>query len=152
MNNIKFLAASGEVIFENSSYISPISNILDIKNIFLLSKEKIRDSAPDFKIAGPLDVILWNRKFLMGLRLRKERIHSLTFTLADGKVNSLGYDAEESDLLEEKNFLRRLVEKNLNFKANNTTLGVDEFEFEWGKLTISASIKSTWCGIEVFYG
>lgn len=63
----------------------------------------------------------------------------------------MGYDATEKDLLVEKKTLTTMLSKHLACMPSSTSLGADVFEFPWGGVVSRADLKSTWCGIEVWY-
>jgi hypothetical protein len=108
-------------------------------------------SAPDFVMYGPLPVQLWGQRFAAGIRFFNDVVHGITLTLEQSKVDALGYDATEKDLLAEKKTLTRMLSKQLGCPPSSTSLGADVFEFPWGGIVAIADLKSTWCGIEVRY-
>jgi hypothetical protein len=108
-------------------------------------------SAPDYVVYGPIAVVLWGQRFLVGLRFFKDIVQGITLTLEQGKVADLGYDATEKDLLAEKKTLTTMLSKHLARLPSSTSLGADVFEFPWGGAVSRADLKSTWCGIEVWY-
>lgn len=108
-------------------------------------------SAPGYVVYGPISVVLWGQRFLVGLRFFKDVIQAVTLTLEQGIVAALGYDATEKDLLAEKKTLTTIISKHLACLPSSTSLGADVFEFPWGGIVSRADLKSTWCGIEVWY-
>ena len=108
-------------------------------------------SAPDYVVYGPISVVLWGQRFLVGLRFFKDVVQAVTPTLEQGRVAVLGYDATEKDLLAEKKTLTTIISKHLACLPSSTSLGADVFEFPWGGIVSRADLKSTWCGIEVWY-
>lgn len=66
-----------------------------------------RKSAPDYVVYGPVSVLLWEQRFLAGVRFFKDVVHGVTLTLEQSRVAALGYDATEKDLLVEKKNSRR---------------------------------------------
>lgn len=109
------------------------------------------NSAPDFVVYGPVSVQLWGQGFVVGFRFFKDVVHAVTLTLEQSKVAALGYDATEKDLLAEKKKLTTMLSKQLECSPSSTSLGADVFEFPWGGVVSRADLKSTWCGIEVWY-
>ncbi len=110
-----------------------------------------RMSAPDCFVYGPISVLLWGQHFEVGLRFFKDVIHGVTLTLELGRIAALGYDATEEDLVTEKKTLTTMLSRHLGRSPSSTSLGADVFEFPWGGLVSRADLKSTWCGIEVWY-
>ena len=108
-------------------------------------------SAPGYVVYGPISVVLWGQRFLVGLRFFKDVVQAVTLTLEQGRVAALGYDATEKDLLAEKKTLTTIISKHLACLPSSTSLGADVFEFPWGGIVSRADLKSTWCGIEVWY-
>lgn len=108
-------------------------------------------SAPDFVVYGPISVLLWGQRFSTGFRFFKDAIHGVTLSLEQSRVAALGYDATEKDLLAEKKTLTTMLSKHLACLPSSTSLGADVFEFPWGGVVSRADLKSTWCGIEVWY-
>lgn len=108
-------------------------------------------SAPDFVVYGPISVLLWGQRFSTGFRFFKDAIHGVTLSLEQSRVAALGYDATEKDLLAEKKTLTTMLSKHLACIPSSTSLGADVFEFPWGGVVSRADLKSTWCGIEVWY-
>lgn len=88
---------------------------------------------------------------MVGLRFFKDVVQAVTPTLEQGRVAVLGYDATEKDLLAEKKTLTTIISKHLACLPSSTSLGADVFEFPWGGIVSRADLKSTWCGIEVWY-
>lgn len=109
------------------------------------------NSAPGFIVYGLDSVLLWGQRFDVGVRFFKNVLHGVTLALEQSKVAALGYDATEKDLLAEKKILTTLLSKNLGCLPSSTSLGADVFEFPWGGVVARADLKSTWCGIEVWY-
>ena len=110
-----------------------------------------QNSAPDFVVYGPVSVQLWGEGFVVGFRFFKDVVHGVTLTLEQSKVAALGYDATEKDLLAEKKKLTTMLSKQLECSPSSTSLGADVFEFPWGGVVSRADLKSTWCGIEIWY-
>jgi len=110
-----------------------------------------QNSAPDFVVYGSVSVQLWEQGFVVGFRFFKDVVHGVTLTLEQSKVAALGYDATEKDLLVEKKKLTAMLSKQLKCSPSSTLLGADVFEFPWGGVVSRADLKSTWCGIEVWY-
>ncbi len=110
-----------------------------------------RKSAPDFFVYGPVSVLMWGQHFGVGCRFYKDVIQGITFTLELGRVAALGYDATEKDILAEKKALTKMLSKHLASFPSSTSIGADVFEFSWGGVVSRADLKSTWCGIEVWY-
>lgn len=108
-------------------------------------------SAPDYVVYGPVSVLLWGQRFLAGLRFFKDVVHGVTLTLEQSRLAALGYDATEKDLLVEKKTLITMLSMHLACMPSSTSLGADVFEFPWGGVVSRADLKSTWCGIEVWY-
>ena len=108
-------------------------------------------SAPDFVVYGPVLVLLWEHRFVSGIRFFKDVVHGVTLTLEQSKVAALGYDATEKDLLAEKKRLTTMLSKHLECSPSSTSLGADVFDFPWGGVVSRADLKSTWCGIEIRY-
>lgn len=109
------------------------------------------ESAPDYVVYGPVSVLLWGQHFSVGLRFFKDVVQGVTLTLEQSKVAALGYDATEKDLLAEKKTLTAMLSKHLACFPPSTSLGADVFEYPWGGVVSRADLKSTWCGIEVWY-
>lgn len=110
-----------------------------------------KQSAPDFFVYGPISILLWGQRFGLGLRFFKDAVHGITLTLEQSRVAVLGYDATEKDMLTEKKTLTTMLTKHLTCGPSSTSLGADVFEFSWGGVISRADLKSTWCGIEVWY-
>jgi hypothetical protein len=110
-----------------------------------------RNSSPDFVLYGPVTVQLWGQRFVAGFRFFRDVIHGVTLTLEESRVDALGYDATEKDLLAEKKKLTTMLSKQLECLPSSTSLGADVFDFHWGGVVSRADLKSTWCGIEVRY-
>jgi hypothetical protein len=110
-----------------------------------------RTSAPNFFLYGPVSVLVWGECFEIGIRFFKEAVHGVTLTLEHSRVVALGYDATEKDLLAEKKKLTTMLTTNLACLPSSTSLGADVFEFSWGGVVSRADLKSTWCGIEIWY-
>lgn len=110
-----------------------------------------RTSISDFVVYGPVSVLLWGQRFGVGIRFFKEVVHGVTLTLEQSRVAALGYDATEKDLLAEKKTLTTMLSKHLACLPSSTSLGADVFDFPWGGVVSRADLKSTWCGIEVWY-
>lgn len=108
-------------------------------------------SAPHYAVYGPTSVVLWEQRFLVGLRFFKDVVQAVTLTLEQGRVAVLGYNATEKALLAEKKTLTTVISKHLACLPSSTSLGADIFEFPWGGIVSRADLKSTWCGIEVWY-
>jgi hypothetical protein len=108
-------------------------------------------SAPDYVVYGPVSVVLWEQRFFVGLRFFKNVVQGVTLSLEQSRVAALGYDATEKDLLAEKKTLTTMISKHLACLPSSTSLGADLFEFPWGGVVSRADLKSTWCGIEVWY-
>lgn len=108
-------------------------------------------SAPHYVVYGPTSVVLWEQRFLVGLRFFKDVVQAVTLTLEQGRVAVLGYNATEKALLAEKKTLTTVISKHLACLPSSTSLGADIFEFPWGGIVSRADLKSTWCGIEVWY-
>lgn len=108
-------------------------------------------SAPDYVVYGPVSVLLWGQRFSAGLRFFKDALHGVTLTLEQSRVTALGYNATEKDLLAEKKALTAMLSKHLACLPSWTSLGADMFELPWGAVVSRADLKSTWCGIEVWY-
>jgi hypothetical protein len=102
-------------------------------------------------LAGPTKVVLWGHRFTVGLTFVQEHLHSATLSLPDGKVATLGYDADEKDLLQEKKMLTALLTKQLGRPPSQSSLGSDAFEYGWGAVMAKADLKSTWAGVEIRY-
>lgn len=108
-------------------------------------------AAPRYVVYGPVSVVLWGQRFLIGLRFFENVVQGLTLTLEQGKVTALGYDATEKDLLAEKKTLTAMISEHLACLPSSTSLGADVFEYPWGGVISRADLKSTWCGIEIWY-
>ncbi|WP_440963736.1 hypothetical protein ACL58G_26910 [Massilia sp. GER05] len=108
-------------------------------------------SAPDYVVYGPMSVVVWGQRFLVGLRFFKDVVQAVTLTLEQDRVAALGYEATEKDLLAEKKTLTTVISKHLACLPSSTSLGADVFEFPWGGIVSRADLKSTWCGIVVWY-
>jgi len=111
----------------------------------------VMNTAPDFVVYDAASLVLWGQRFGGGVRFFKDVVHGVTLTLEQSRVAALGYDATENDLLAEKKILTKLLSKNLGCPPSSTSLGADVFEFPWGGVVARADLKSTWCGIEVWY-
>lgn len=110
-----------------------------------------RTSAPDFFVYGPVSILLWGQHFGVGLRFFKDVIQGITLTLELSRVAALGYGATEKDILAEKKAITKMLSKHLASFPSSTSLGADVFEFSWGGVVSRADLKSTWCGIEIWY-
>jgi hypothetical protein len=108
-------------------------------------------SAPDFIVYGPVSVLLWGQRFVIGFRFFKNVLHGVTLSLEQSRVAALGYDATEKELLTEKKTLTTVLSKQLERSPLSTSLGADVFDFPWGVVVSRADLKSTWCGIDVRY-
>lgn len=109
------------------------------------------DTGPGFVVYDVGSLLLWGQRFGAGVRFFEDDVHGVTLTLEQSRVAALGYDATESHLLAEKKILTRLLTKNLGCPPSSTSLGADVFDFPWGGVVARADLKSTWCGIEVWY-
>lgn len=111
----------------------------------------VMDTGPGFVVYEAESLVVWGQRFGGGVRFFKDLVHGVTLTLENSKVAALGYDATENDLLAEKNVLTKLLTKNLGRPPSSTSLGANVFEFVWGGVVARADLKSTWCGIEIWY-
>lgn len=111
----------------------------------------VMNTAPDFVVYDTELLVLWGQRFGGGVKFFKDVVHGVTLTLEQSRVAALGYDATENDLLAEKKILTKLLSKNLGYPPSSTSLGANVFEFPWGGVVAKADLKSTWCGIELWY-
>ena len=111
----------------------------------------VENYLPDYALSGTVSMRLWGHRFVGGVRFFKDAIHGVTLTLEQSRVDALGYDATEQDLLAEKKTLTAILSKHLACAPSSTSLGADVFAFPWGAVIARADLKSTWCGIELRY-
>lgn len=84
-----------------------------------------------------------NEIFGMNMNFFNGKLQSIWFSWLGGKVGKKGYNASERDLIEDKNKLSKLMAKSILGKNPDLKdYNKDVYYFDWGYISISASIQS----------
>ncbi len=94
---------------------------------------------------------LWGRKFGLTLRFQNDRLQFIEMIGSESKLQSLGWDSTEKDLLDEKKKLVAMLTKHLGMGPTDTSLGVDYFPFPWGLVSVVADPRSVMASVAINY-
>lgn len=148
--NIHFSSADGALRTDDHVLASPGLKRREF-DLGLGRQMTVMNTAPDCIVVDVETLVLWGQRFGGGVRFFNDVVQAVTLTLEQSKVAALGYGASEKDLLAEKKILTALLSNAWGCPPSSTSLGGDVFEFPWGGVVARADLKSTWCGIEVWY-
>ncbi|MYN29377.1 hypothetical protein [Duganella levis] len=89
-------------------------------------------------------VSMAGQSFGMNIEFKGKKLFSIDLRWRDGAAEKKGYDASEKDLIADKNSLSRLIEKKIaKFSPQEPSYNADVFNYDWGFISASASIRSS---------
>ena len=126
-----------------------IKEIKEIKNInFLEYFWKINE----FETYSIQNINFLNLETRVNFRFKNGILCIIEIIWTDGITNRLGYNSSQSDMINEKKYLSKLISKSLDQSAETSTKYEDFFSFSWGYILIKADQKSSLCSTMIIYG
>lgn len=129
-------------IFINKCHVAPLG-LPDFKRISEASGIGFEDVArnSDWPMYGA-KVWIRDKEFWMNVSFFCENIESVWLSWCGGVVQAKGFNAEESDLIFDKNALSKFIKLVVGKCPDKKEYNHDVYLFEWGKISVSASLQS----------
>ncbi len=139
---------TGELKIFNKITINKNTSKIEVEN---LKNLEIYGKINGYETYSIKEIFFLNLKMRINFKFKDNFLFKLQLIWTDGKVNLLGYDANNLDLSNEKEYLSNKISRATKELAEVTTTYEDCFSFFWGYILVKADQKSQSCTIEIIY-
>lgn len=142
MNKITIDASRG-ILFLNDVPIAPLS-IVQLRHNLLLAKATAEEILPSIDyITFGLDGSIKGEEFGVNITYQKNALVSVWLAWDGGIVQKKGYETSERELIADKNRLTKFMSRLLGKEPESRFYNHDVFSYEWGSISVAASLNST---------